>query len=256
MDTPDDLYNQILTSGPSPGTLFHVLSELKAAGQQKRVIQEALKALEVYPKDIQIRKLLAETYFEAGLIIQAEAELEKVTVHIGDLISAYKLKAEIYCKQGRQELAVESLKLYLAHKPDDQEAINFLGTLQPGEKTPPAAEEVAAPDEEIVGVEPDTPEGVEPTAIATPTLAEIYFNQGQIQEAINTYEKIVTRNPDDEHSRDRYEALKKLALEEKVVEDKEAIGVDKLKQKKEKMISILDSWLITIRERYKTTTSV
>jgi len=254
----DDIYNQILTDGPSPSTLFHVLSELKKAGQLDRVIKESIKALNAYPKDIHIRKLLAETYFEAGLISQAEDEMEKVTTHLGDLISAYKLQAEIYRKQKRQGDAREALELYLAHRPDDQEALHFLDALKPGEEAPvaetqPRVEEVSGPIEEFIAEEPATAEGEELSVMATPTLGEIYFNQGQIQEAINTYERVVAQNPEDEHSRKRLEELKGMGLEEKVVGDKEA---DIVRQKKEKMISILESWLVNLQERFRTSPSV
>ncbi|MDY7036844.1 MAG: hypothetical protein SV375_11870, partial [Thermodesulfobacteriota bacterium] len=67
MGTSDDLYNQILNNAPSPGTLFLVLSRLKEEGQLKRVIQECIKALNIYPDDIQIRQLLAESYLKSGL---------------------------------------------------------------------------------------------------------------------------------------------------------------------------------------------
>jgi hypothetical protein len=36
--------------------------------------------------------------------------------------------------------------------------------------------------------------------IATPTLAEVYVNQGQIQEALTIYEKVVAQNPEDQTS--------------------------------------------------------
>ena len=259
MVNPDDVYNQILTDGPSPRTLFHVLSELKKAGQLDRVIKESVKALNVYPKDIHIRKLLAETCFEAGLISQAEEEMEKVTTHLGDLISAYKLQAEIYTKQDRQDDAREALELYLAHRPDDQEAIHFLDALKPGEEAPIAEtqprveEEVSGPTEEFMAQGPTTAEGEGLPVIATPTLGEIYFNQGQIQEAINTYERVVAQNPADEHARNRLQELKRMGLEEKEVGDKE---VDMVRQKKEKMIAILESWLVRLQERFRTSPSV
>jgi hypothetical protein len=39
--------------------------------------------------------------------------------------------------------------------------------------------------------------------IATPTLAEVYVNQGQIVEALSIYERIVADNPEDHVSRRR-----------------------------------------------------
>ena len=247
MGTSDDLYSRIISNGPSPGTLSLVLSKLKEEGRLKRVIQECLKALNVYENDIHIRQLLADAYFEAGQISQAESEMEKVTAQIGELMSAYKLKAEIYRKQRREEEAIEALKLYLAHRPDDEEALHLLDTLMP-------AEEVPVPEPQpAIEEEPETPEAEGIPEIATPTLAEIYFDQGQIQEAINTYERVVEQNPGDRRPLQRLEELKNMMGGEKTSEDER---VDRARQKKKKMIAILDAWLANIRQQSKSPLSV
>ncbi len=233
MTDQDDLYSQVLTSGPSPGTLVLVLSKLKEAGRLIKVIEECLKALNLYPKDIQIRRLLAETYFEAGLTSQAETELEKVTIQIDDLVSSYKLQAELYAKQGKKMEAFEALKLYLAHRPDDQEALNLLETLEP--------------IEEAMDVEPAShAQGGEPPKISTVTLAEIYYNQGQIEEAMDIYEKVVAQNPEDQRARIRLKELKAMKVADGEIGDEE---FDRLRQKKERMIATLELWLAKIHEK-------
>jgi tetratricopeptide (TPR) repeat protein len=213
------------------------------------VIQESLKALNAYPNDIHIRRLLAETYFEAGLVSQAEAELERVSALIGDFTDTYKLQAQIYMKQKRQQEATRSLELYLAHRPDDQDALDFLKTLTPEQETPvqdlqPPVEEIPAEPEEQEIVQGVPAAEVEPPEIATPTLAQIYFEQGQIEEAINTYEMIIAQDPEDESSKRRLEELQTMIAEEKTLKQ--------VRQKKEKMIAILESWLANIRDQFTT----
>ena len=254
MANTDELYTRILADGPSPKTLFHLLSNLKKEGQLRRVIQESLKALNAYPNDIHIRRLLAETYFDAGLISQAETELEKVSSLIGDLTDTYKLQAEIYIKQNRKQEATRSLELYLAHRPDDQVALDFLNTLSPKQEAPveepqPHIEEITAQSEaqEVVQEAPALEE--EQPEIATPTLAEIYFEQGQIEEAIDTYEIIVAQHPEDEPSRSRLEELKSMIAEQSAIEEKQR---DQVRERKEKLIAILELWLANIREQFKT----
>ena len=254
MANTDDLYTRILADGPSPKTLFHLLSNLKKEGQLRRVIQESLKALNAYPNDIHIRRLLAETYFDAGLISQAEAELEKVSALITDLTDTYKLQAEIYMKQNRKEEATRCLELYLAHRPNDRMALDFLNALQPKEEAPVEAPypHIEAPstkseEQEVLQGAPALDEG--PPEIATPTLAEIYFEQGQIDEAIDTYEIIVAQNPEDESSRGRLEELKGMISAQSATEEE---GRNEIREKKEKMIAILESWLTSIREQFKT----
>ena len=182
------------------------------------------------------------------------AELEKVSALLGDLTDTYKLQAQIYMKQNRKREAARSLELYVAHRPDDQEALDFLSTLTPEEEAPveelqPPNEEIPAEAEEQEIVEETPAAEEEPPEIATPTLAEIYFEQGQIEEAIDTYQIIVAQDPEDESSKERLEELRTMIGEEIAVEEK---PLDEVRQKKEKMIAILESWLANIREQFNT----
>ena len=227
MEKSDDLLDQILTHGPSESTLTLILTRMKQEGRSSEVIQECLKALGRYPGNIHLRILLAESYLEAGFMGQAEAELEKATPMIDDLVSAYKLLAKLYVRQKRPEKAAEALKRYLAHKPQDQEALDLW-------------EQVRAVQEEEVEKLPGPPEDQDFfEELATPTLAEIYYDQGQINEAISTYEKVLLEDPDDKASMQRLSELKALINEEGGPMLAEKV---KVRQKKEKMITILERW--------------
>jgi len=222
MNTNFNLYNEILAAGPSPGTLYLILSKMKEEGELKRVIQESIKALMTYPSDIFLRKLLAETYMEDGQASMAENEFLKVTGHINDLISAYKSQAQIYLKQKRDMDAYKFLKLYLAHYPDDEEAAELLSLLSPPVKVPEPEAVKAGIGEEVIS--PQAGEAMEYKEdqlpdIATPTLAEIYFKQGQIQDARDIYKKIVREHPDDEKSLQRLEELKAILGDRQIEED-------------------------------------
>lgn len=249
MTMSDDLYNEILASGPSSGTLFLVLSRLKEEGQGQRVIQECIKALGFDPGAIQIRRLLAETFFEAGLISQAETELEKVSREIHDLIPVYKLQSEIYRRQKRVKEAAAALSIYTAHRPEDREAQDLLDELVPPVEAFTVTEGIAAPPGESPDQEPDIPEQAGLPDIATATLAEVYFNQGQIREAAETYEKVVAKNPDDEKARERLEQIRAMVVPEPPAEDIEA---RKRRVNNEKMIALLEAWLTNIRKMSET----
>ncbi len=58
---------------------------------------------------------------------------------------------------------------------------------------------------------------------------------------------IIAQNPKDESSRRRLEELRNLIAEEKAAEEK---ALDPIKQSKEKMIAVLESWLANIREQF------
>jgi tetratricopeptide (TPR) repeat protein len=253
MTTSDDLYDQILTNGPSSETLRVVLSKLKTDGEHSRVIQECIKALQTYPDDIPLRHLLAETYLDAGLLAHAEAQLERVMSKMDHLATLYKLQAHILYKQHRAEEAMKNLKIFLAHRPDDPEALDLLQVLeaswQSSPKTPSPAPEVSEPYQTF----PD--EAAEPKAegsdeeglpeIVTPTLAEIYVNQGQIMEAIHIYERISAQYAQDAAVRQRIEELKAMVELKTPSEPQQG---DKDEQKKGRIISTLETWLEEMRK--------
>ncbi|MFC1579297.1 hypothetical protein ACFL4N_00110 [Thermodesulfobacteriota bacterium] len=270
MAASDDLQTKILSSGPSSETLFILLSRMREEGKSGEVIQTCLKALDNYPGDISIRKLLAETFLEAGFISQAEMEMEKISRAIKDLATIYKNKAEILAKQHRSEAAVEAARTYLAHYPDDQDAIRLLQELTPPEEVPEEIEEAPAettqaasipdypePAEELeTPPEPEetTPPATEETGppipspdIATPTLAEVYVTQEQMPEAIQTYERVLEQNPEDHDSRERLQELQGMNAAEAPGPEPGDEG-DRVKEKTEKMINTLESWLEEIRE--------
>ena len=152
METSDGFIKEILDKGPSPGTIYLVLSRMKEEGKRQRVIEECLKALDRFPDDINTRRLLGETYFENDQLAEAESELKEVIANIEDSISCYRFQAKLLIKQKREDEAVKSLKLYLAHRPEDQEAISLLESLQPPEEildepAPSMVEEAVPPEE-------------------------------------------------------------------------------------------------------------
>lgn len=324
MEKSNDLLGEILNNGPSQGTFFLVLKKMKEQGQSSEVIRECQKALSIYPDDLRLRTLLAESYLDLGFIGLAETELATVTSRLGDLVSAYKLQAEIYTKQQRTEEAVWALNQYLVHRPDDHNALDLLDKIKPpmeGEKpketqavedfahteearieeqtitgTPEIIENVVrAPEEDIESehvlespelfedvvysqeedilesvvipeditraLEEDMDEEVvvaelpeerlnqeekdEFAELATTELAEIYYNQGLINEAINTYELALLTNPDDKTSMERLAELKALNGDKP---EKQTAADDILRERKKRMITVLEEWMDRMQE--------
>ncbi len=261
MAIQDALYDEILKHGASSETYRVLLSELKRQGHPQKVIQECLKAVRIYPQDIFLRRLLAESYLEEGFISLAEAELEKLTSQIEELASIYKLQANIYRRQERRDEAVRSLRVYLAHRPEDHEALDVFEALQvsaPAEEpspVPEAREEFAAeapqfPQEQEPGLSEELMETNEekPPEIATPTLAEVYVNQGEIEEAINIYQKVIDQSHQDERSRLRMEELRHMLMQEPPAPEEKP---DRAKRKKERAIAILEAWLADLRKMHQ-----
>ncbi len=289
MEKSNDFLGEILNYGPSQGTFFLVLKKMKEEGRSSEVIRECQKALSLYPDDLRLRTLLAESYLDLGFIGLAETELATVTSRLGDLVSAYKLQAEIYTKQQRNEEAVWALNQYLVHRPDDHDALDLLDKIKPaaeGEKPKEtqALEDFAHTEEERVedivnsqeedilesvvipeditrALEEDFEEEVvvaelpeerfdlegedKFAELATTELAEIYYNQGLINEAINTYELALLTNPDDKTSIERLAELKALNVD-KPVQQTSADVI--LRERKKRMITVLEEWMDRVQK--------
>jgi len=289
MEKSNDLLSKILNYGPSQGTFFLVLQKMKEEGRSSEVIQECQKALSLYPDDLRLRTLLAESYLDLGFIGLAETELATVTSRLGDLVSAYKLQAEIYTKQQRTEEAVWALNQYLVHRPDDHDALDLLGKIKSGvEGEMPKAtqavegfthteeervedvvqsqeedilESVVIPEDITRALEEDIEEEVlvaelpeeridqeekdEFAELATTELAEIYYNQGLINEAINTYELALLTNPDDKTSMERLAELKARNVDKP---EQQTAADDILRERKKRMITVLEEWMDRIQE--------
>jgi tetratricopeptide (TPR) repeat protein len=214
----DRIYNEITDNIATPRLSFLLIKILKEEGKPERVTKACLKALEFFPDDIHIRRLLAETYFEQKVTGLAEQELAKLSKQIDDLSFIYKLQAELFRKQDRIKEATNSLKLYLAHHRSDQEAVKLLS-------------ELSSPPKE------------KPSVLPTSTLAEIYYKQGDLEEAIKIYEQVLTSCPGDEKSKIRLSELKEIKETEKHRRATEGI----LKEKKLRLIGILERWLANIK---------
>ena len=220
MNTLNGICDEIVDKIATPKARIILLEILKKEGKPEKVIQACLKALESFPDDISIRKLLAETYFEQKSIELAKVELEKISKQINELTLVFKLHAELFKEENMVEEAINSLKLYLAHHSNDQDAARLLSELS------------ASPKEEV-------------SILPTSTLAEIYYKQGELEEAIKIYTQVVKDFPDDEKYKNRLEELKAIMKTKEPERSHEEI----LKEKKLTLIGILERWLTNIEKR-------
>jgi tetratricopeptide (TPR) repeat protein len=227
MTTLNGIYDEIVDKIATPKARIILLEILKKEGKPEKVIQACLKALESFPDDISIRKLLAETYFEQRSIELAKVELKIISKQINELSSVFKLQAELFKEENMVEEAINSLKLYLAHHSNDQDAARLLS-------------ELSAPPKEEVSILP------------TSTLAEIYYKQGELEEAIKIYTQVVKDFPDDEKYKYRLEELKAIIKTKKPERSYEEI----LKEKKLTLIGILERWLTNIDKRKVISSSI
>jgi len=116
MAETDNVLDEILNHGPSANSISIVLTRMKKAGHLKEVVQECIKFLRVYPDDIRLRSILAESYLEIGFIGLAGAELEKVKEELKDVKSELKRKDDIIDTATKANKYAMSTFSYLAKK--------------------------------------------------------------------------------------------------------------------------------------------
>jgi len=254
MTSGNALYDRILSQGASSETFRMLLSELKKDGAPGKVLQECIRAVQLYPRDPFLRKLLVESYIESGFMTQAEMELERLTSQIDELVPAYKTLAEVYLKQKREEDAARALRTYLAHRPEDCDALDIFDAVRNRQAIAAERADAQARKSEAVDivephgeVRPETLEEPAVAEIATPTLAEVYVSQGDIDEALGIYRRIAERNPGDVSVAARIKELEgSLTGQSSSPEEK----VERERKKKERAVAILEGWLTDIRRMY------
>lgn len=243
MTENDEFLEEILNRGPSSGSLFLILTRMKDEGRLNKVVQACLRFLTLYPDDVRLRTLLAESYAEMGFITLAGTELEKVAAMIDDMASAYRLLADIYARQQRHSEAADMLRRYLAHYPGQIEALELLRRMETVLLPEEALFEIEGPAEDLAPSEDESEDAL--VDFASPTIAELYYSQGRIDAAIHTYEKVLSNNPADNESLRRLKELKEMTAESPDAEEK---GANAGRGQKERMITILERWLPKIRE--------
>ena len=227
------LYDEILGNGPSQSTLHIILNRIKDEGRINDAIKWCMVFSRVYPEDVHLKMLLAECYFQMGSMGQAENEFVKVSSMMNDLLSVHGRLAEIYEKQNRFSEAAGQAEMYLSLHPENSEMRELLKRV-----------------EAAMGRDPEWPplpddDAESPVPFATPTIAELYFDQGQLDAAVKTYERVVEANPHDSASAERLLELKN-RLEGGP--DGAAKEFDKVSAQDEKLLAVLEKWLPKVGE--------
>lgn len=245
MDIPENGINEILDNNPSQGTLHILLPALAKEGQYLRVIRECRKCLLRFPEDYEIRKILAEAYFAEGRLLEAEAEADCIIAGIEELSEIYRLKEDILATRNRKDDEAGSIRDDVSTFPED----NNGASVSPADITEEAVpEDTADIDSETADVPAEETE--EFPEIITVTLAETYFEQERLEDAVDIYNKLIIKHPEDTAIRERLDELTALMHGEETGEEDNAqsSGIDEGREKKEKVIAILDTWRKNLRE--------
>ena len=220
MSTSEGLYTEIIDKIETPSASALLVKLLLKEGKTEIAIEACLKALEIFPDNMTIRRLLADTYLQQGQTELAERELERLAAQIGEFTSVFKLQAKLFKKEEKLKEAIRALEVYLVHHKDDEEASRLFSELSFADKG-------------------------ERDVVPTPTLAEIFFDQGALEEAIKVYQQVVEASPNDEKSKMRLDELRQM----NVTGVQKTAGETATKDKTLELIRILENWLGAIESQ-------
>ena len=229
---------KICAQNPASILFARLADGLLQQGDVARALAVCRTGVRYRPSYVAGQVVMGKCYLAAGQCEEARLAFEKVLQLDADHLVARWHLGHIALQQGRGDLALEHFESARARDPFGPELREQICKLK-GEPTKEARvepskappDESAAPvpvsEDEALSLPPLAEEGIEehldalieprnpapkPDAplIATATLAELYANQGSIQEAIAVLEQMLAREPDNRRVIARLDELRNL----------------------------------------------
>ena len=193
-----------IAADPASRSFLELAREYHEAGLFEEAAAVCAQGLKYHPHYVSARVLLGRVCFDSGLLDEARSHMEEVLTAVPDNLVARRVVAEICRIQGDMTGALERFRALLAFNAADQETKTRILEIEASLKTGPGE-----PLEAVAAV-PPTKEAVtppEPEPLATPTLAEIYLQQGLKQKAIEVYREILKGDPENTEALGRLSEL-------------------------------------------------
>lgn len=245
-----------LAADPSSRLFIDLAREYFDSGQLQSAADVCVRGLKKHPAYLSARVLLGRVYFDMGRVEDSREAMESALAQAPDNLVARRVIAEICAEQGDDEGALERYRALLAFSPGDADTKRRIAQLEaklaaaaarPAVDQPATVEPARAPDiksdhEPTIGyVVPQTGDdrNLDPSVLATPTLAEIYLQQGLKDKAAQVYREILKGDPGNS------EATQRLSEIDPPVPAPPP--PDPAEQGRLRKISLLNSWLETIR---------
>ena len=190
------IYEQRWAEQPNSTYFVPLANAYRAVGRSQQAVETLKEGLERHPDYLSARGALAAAYHSAGLTTEAEEEAQRVLAAQPENLLVRRLLVACHRERGRLEEALDETKQLLPLAPDDtriQATLEELEALLDQDAKEAVAE---APTEKPTEPEP------------TETLAELYANQGHLEEAIAVYHSLLEKEPENERFLQRLEALK------------------------------------------------
>ncbi len=227
-------YEDILTNDPN-SYCFTILSELyRKLGLLDDAIITASHGIDIHPDYIGGHMALGRAYFDKGMRGESRNALERVARVTPDNLLAQKLLSQIYIDEGNISEATKTLQVIELLNPDDTESRQLLESLHKTSfvdgNTDVSGASVSQDNDLVeskdlmsgfVSIENSWETGrsckqsdvtpidhvahceEESDPLATATLAELYVSQGYIGKAMDVYQDLLEKSPENEEYKSR-----------------------------------------------------
>ncbi len=231
---------------PSVRLLVELAREYHETGLFEEASRIAARAVREQPSYVSARVQLGRIYFDMGRLEEAREQMEWVLSTAPDNLLARRIVADVCHALGDVQGALDRYRALLAFSPGDAEARRRIQAIEAesiqaakeapgGGPAPPAGEPVPA------ARVPSPPEAADEAAVlATPTLAELYLQQGLPARAAQVYREILRGDPGN------VEAVARLAeIEGPSAPAAPAVSPDEARRRRK--IRALEAWLVVMR---------
>ena len=235
-----------IAADPASRSFLELAREYHEAGLYEEAAAVCSLGLKYHPHYVSARVLLGRVCFDSGQLDEARFQMEGVLAVAPDNLVARRVVADVLRIQGDLAGALERFHALLAFNAGDKETANRIleieaalktATPAPVEKTLEAPAPVPVVEEALPPAAPVVPPEQGP--LATPTLAEIYVQQGLPHKAIEVYHEILKGDPG------HIEAISRLSE----LEARPAPSPDPAAMLVARKVEALRGWLDVIRGR-------
>ena len=175
---------------PASRAFLPLAEEYRRLGRLAESEKVCREGLQRHPHYHSARVLLGRTLLEMDRLEESSAEFRAVLESEPQNLLAGRLLAGIYRNQGRWSEALETFRRLQSFYPDDADVRAQVYQLERGPE-----EVTQAPRHSVAPAGQD--------ALATNTLAEIYYRQGLVERAVAVYENMLRADPDNQAVRRR-----------------------------------------------------
>jgi tetratricopeptide (TPR) repeat protein len=148
------------------------------------------KGLEKHPNYTSARVVLGRVYQEQGKVEAAATEYKKVLDLDPENLMAHSLLGYILMEKGDHQAAIEEYQKILTLNPDDEETqIALKKAIEKAANDPKLA---SLPKKESI---PSDKKATSKEGTATLTIAELYLKQGHLDKAIEVYQELLAKDP-------------------------------------------------------------